>query len=160
MYSVRLKVSPSAVANFDYIDFDSLEKAINVVVNQLVPINENKNKTIKVSYTKGCNQYFFGKNAILIGEHDVKYRERVFLKTFLHEFRHWVQDKIYKINYNKNYVDYDVNAAKYYKCPIEKDSRLFTAAITADVYSLYKRIVKLKNKVHQFNKTNPTEFYI
>lgn len=160
MYIIKLKVTQSALTNFSFIDFNSLEKTINIIINQLFDNDKQKKYTIKIHYNEKCNQYLFGKGIICMSSFsDVKYPESNFIKTFLHEFKHWIQDKIYKISYSKNYIDYDINAAKYYKCPIEKDSRYFANNIWLVVKSLYLKIKKTQEKINIIS-TNPTKFYV
>lgn len=106
------------------IEKKKLENYLMFVTNNLVSTKKWWNYEIKV---KGCSgpdsQYFWGEDEIEValkctGCKTQKERKLYFLKSLLHEYRHWVQSQVQKmpeksINYtekdveehNKNYTE-------------------------------------------------------
>lgn len=71
--------------------------------------------------------------------------ELYFQRTLLHEFRHFMQDKIFKLRMTKsNYDESDLET--YRKSPIEVDCRRFENRQLYRVLRLYQRMVKVKSK--------------
>ena len=59
--------------------------------------------------------YYFGSNTLDIGvapfrkKYDKKSRRRIFTRDLLHEFRHWIQDKIMRVKEKE--LDYKIGRA-------------------------------------------------
>lgn len=80
--------------------------------------------------------YYFGSNTLDIGvapfrkKYDAKSRRRIFTRDLLHEFRHWIQDKLLKVkekelDYTAN--DVDNKTDKYYWNVWEVDARNYSS---------------------------------
>ena len=79
--------------------------------------------------------YYFGTNTLDIGvapfrkKYDKKSRRRIFTRDLLHEFRHWIQDKLLKVKEKElDYTAEDVNnkTDKYYWNVWEVDARHYS----------------------------------
>lgn len=151
---IKLKVSNKVKNVFKFIDFEVLESICNNITFFIA--NKIKTTTIKLQYSNTKESYYmFDNNVIKMTdiEESIKDKEYDFLKTFIHEFRHWVQDKILKVNYYRNYTDYNHSKAAYYKCPLEKDTRLFTKNSCSAIRSLYRNLKKVKRVLLTTHKT-------
>lgn len=72
--------------------------------------------------------------------------ELYFQRTLLHEFRHFMQDKIFKVRMTK--ANYDESDMKTYRTsPIEMDAQRFENEQLYKVLRLYQRILKAKSKL-------------
>lgn len=63
------------------------------------------------------------------------------IKTILHELRHYIQTKHFKIKFT-DYTCYRT----YYNCPEEKDARNFEK-LSTEICHIYKSYVKLQQKI-------------
>lgn len=96
----------------------------------------NKAINIKVDTRYLDSGYYFGGNTLDIGvapfrkKYDKKSRRRIFLRDLLHEFRHWIQDKILKVKEKElDYTAHDVDnkTDKYYWNVWEVDARQYSS---------------------------------
>jgi len=58
-----------------------------------------------------------------------KQKERAFFEHFLHEFRHWMQNRIYKVSHTQlaySQEDVDLNRHAYFRNEYEVDARRFS----------------------------------
>ena len=97
------------------IDKRKLENYLMFITNDLVRTNKWWNYNIKVKGVKGTDsQYFWGEDEIEValsctGCKSKKERRLYFLKSLLHEYRHWVQSQIQKVPEKSiNYSEQDV----------------------------------------------------
>lgn len=96
----------------------------------------NKAINIKVDVRYLDSGYYFGGNTLDIGvapfrkKYDKKSRRRIFLRDLLHEFRHWIQDKILRVKEKElDYTAHDVDnkTDKYYWNVWEVDARKYSS---------------------------------
>lgn len=154
---VKLQISNTTKKQFNYIDFSVLEMVLNIILLYIPKAsNIDHCDNIKViATTAGDNRYMFSENTIYILKigRDTR-RELDFLNTFIHEFRHWVQDTLYKVDFYKNYIDCEDSRAAYYKCPIEQDSRKFVKVSHSCITKLYFNLLQLKEIIPKADNTN------
>jgi hypothetical protein len=159
MIVIKLKPSRKAIKEFDFINFSILEQCMNVLVNNLYKIDVNKNFTLSVGVSKEpaeipWNHYKWGTNSIYMHSYksfEQRYVLRRFMDSFIHEFRHWTQDKLLKVSFYKNY---NGEGREYYKCPLEKDTRTYTKLLLNPTLKMYKNMLELKKKTTEFSKLN------
>jgi hypothetical protein len=154
MSKITLLPSRSITNKFNYIDFDVLELICNIIVDNHAKCSITE--TIKLKFKTAHNCYIDDAISLCDIDESIKGKETVFIKTFLHEFRHWMQEKLLKVNFQKNYTDYTDDVTAYYNCPLEKDARIFVNKSWSSVRSLYKRIKKTNSKIMDANKTGIT----
>ena len=116
----------------------NLQIALNKALEKEFPDNKFRKKyiNIKVDPRYLDSGYFFGSNTLEIGvapfkrRYDKKSRRKEFVRDLLHEFRHWIQDKIFKVRETE--LDYsleDINykTKKYYNNKWEVDARKYAS---------------------------------
>ena len=118
MIIVKLKCSKNIREKFKKhkIDRKKLENYLMFITNNLV--NTKKWWTYEID-VKGCkgadSQYFWGEDEIEValncsGCKTAKERKIFFLKSLVHEYRHWVQSQVQKIpEKHINYTEQDVD---------------------------------------------------
>ena len=72
--------------------------------------------------------------------------EKVFLKYFLHEFRHFMQSKGLHIRFNRKTYSESTYSA-YRNSPLEKDVRVFMRKEKTNFIKLYYYLLNIKNKL-------------
>ena len=105
----------------------------------------NRKINIKADKRYLDSGYYFGSNTLDIGvapfrkKYDKKSRRRVFVRDLLHEFRHWIQDKLLKVKEKElDYTasDVDNKTDKYYWNVWEVDARNYSSKNFQRVYRL------------------------
>ena len=107
--------------------------------------------TLQVRYNKEDSEYLFKTNKISICE--VPYdgtesrlgKQREIFNHFLHEFRHWMQSRIFKASIKEiAYTDLDVelNTNAYYRNRLEVDARQFVRQYLSKYIKYYKVFTK------------------
>lgn len=123
-----------------------LQKAFVVLLEKEFP-NKKINKFLNIkAETKYLDSgYYFGSNTLDIGvapfrkKYDKKSRRRIFTRDLLHEFRHWIQDKLLKIKEKElDYTAEDVTnkTDKYYWNEWEVDARHYSTKNFQRVYRI------------------------
>ena len=114
----------------------AMSSALSLLLSEIHPsVKAYHTKiTLQIRYNKEESEYTFKTNKISLCEmpysekdSDVKKQHEIF-NHFLHEFRHWMQSKLYKaspreIKYTEEDVLYNTNA--YYRNKLEIDARQF-----------------------------------
>jgi len=157
MIHISLKPTRAAKKEFFFVDFTILEQCLNILVNNLYEIDANKSFKLAVDVSKDpvdlpWNHYCWGKNTINMHsykEFEPRYVLRRFMDGFLHEFKHWTQDKLMKVSFYKNY---NGEGREYYKCPMEKDTRNYTKLLLNPTLKMYKNMAELRDKTVEFSK--------
>lgn len=113
-----------------------LQKAFELLVEKEFPGKKiNRFINIKADARYLDSGYYFGTNTLDIGvapfrkKYDKKSRRRIFTRDLLHEFRHWIQDKLLKVKEKElDYTAEDVNnkTDKYYWNVWEVDARQYS----------------------------------
>jgi hypothetical protein len=114
-----------------------LQVAFNKLLEKEFPGKDIKRAiNIKVDTRYLDSGYYFGSNTLDIGvapfrkKYDKKSRRRIFLRDLLHEFRHWIQDKLLRVKERElDYTAEDVNnkTDKYYWNVWEVDARQYSS---------------------------------
>ncbi len=66
--------------------------------------------------------------------------KRLFLQHFFHEFRHYLQDKIFKIDFSDSKYFTDIKFKDYTNSPVEVDARHFEKGIGLKAIRLYETL--------------------
>ena len=131
MITIILKPTRLAKQEFNFIDFEILAQCVTTLINNINYNKINRTYTIKVNVSNypaetPNSHYLWHKNTINIINHNKfkkPYLVRRFIHNFIHELKHWSQDKLLKVSFFKNYAS---DGRAYYKCPLERDAREYT----------------------------------
>jgi hypothetical protein len=119
------------------IDLRALSSALTMLMVEIHPSIKIQTITITLQILPNSDfsQYHFKTNKIQICDEpyikrgdSMTRKHREIFDHFLHEFRHWMQSRIYKIGIKEvNYTDEDVmnNTNAYYRNRLEVDARQF-----------------------------------
>ena len=111
------------------------------------------NYTILLRSTKGISYYgqqkTRGKIKIHLSEKMTSLYE--FHGTVAHEFRHFVQDVVFRVPWTKKEYD-DSTDEKYYNSPAEIDAIKFDTVVTDKVIRLHNRLKKVKSSYKKYSK--------
>jgi hypothetical protein len=152
MIIFKLKPTKNSMQWFEdnKIDVHAMEAAISLLFAELEPTISTKRRTLtlQIIYNANYSEYTFKTDKIRLCDNPTnnirsskKQKERAFFNHFLHEFRHWMQSRVYKvgpskINYTQDDVIYNTNA--YYRNEYEVDARHFERTHTTKFYKYYK----------------------
>lgn len=138
MIVFKLRLTKNSIPWFEErkVDVRAMESALTLLFAELEPsvITKDKILTIQIRYGADESYYMFLTDKLSIcDEPDSSAKSRrqkkaAFFNHFLHEFRHWMQSRIYKINGNKlDYSADDVhrNTNAYFRNEYEVDARQF-----------------------------------
>jgi len=130
---------------FKQLDWQSLSCVYSLLFDSVYKAQKKRNYIIRLIITTGTDSYYVfqsGKN-VRINISEVIFNEITFHRTLLHEFRHFLQDKAFKIPITKS--NYDETTYKtYMRSPIEIDARAYEKLTLYKVTRAYNRMVKLK----------------
>ena len=74
---------------------------------------------------------------------DIIFREDIFVSTLLHEFRHFIQDKVFRIPLTKKNYD-ETTDSSYLNSPVEIDATMFEQTILCRVLEMHSKQKKDK----------------
>ena len=100
---------------------------------------------------KFCITPTFGNINVRINISELVFGDTNFVEILLHEFRHFVQDKAFKVPFTKSYYD-DSTEEKYLNSPCEIDADDFVVKSSKDIFKIYKKINKFKKAISAYNK--------
>lgn len=134
------------------IDIDVLEYVCNIYIKSCFPTSRKK-RTINIKIVSADNEpaeccYFFnnGEKSEINLLQTLK-GGSIFFKYFVHEFRHFIQERYLKIKHSKTV--YDSSTSKSYRSsPLEVDARKFCAKEYRRFYRLYMSLLKQKGRLH------------
>jgi hypothetical protein len=158
MIILELKPTRRAKQLLNFVDFEVLESCATILVNNFHKIDTSKKLSLKLdistypSKEQPWNHYKWKQNVICFHSYkecNPKYKLRRFMDGFIHEFRHWAQDRLLKVSFFKNYSG---DGMEYYRCPIEKDTRTYTKLVLNPTLKLYKNLLEVKHKTNEFSK--------
>ena len=152
----KLKLTQTSIPWFEEnkIDLYAMEAALSLLFAELEPSIHTKSKilTLQIRYGADKSYYTFTTDKICIcdvQDHKAKSRrqkQKAFFDHFLHEFRHWMQSRIYKISANKlTYDNNDVerNTRAYFRNEYEVDARQFSRIHLAKFSKYYRHFSKV-----------------
>lgn len=131
------------------IDLRAMEMATTLLFAELEPTQSVRIKklTIQVLYGAICSDYTFTTDKIRLCElpdytaKSLTRKKHAIFTHFLHEFRHWMQSRVYKVSASKiDYNDDDVerNTHAYSRNEYEVDARQFERTYLKKFYKYYK----------------------
>jgi len=139
------------------VNLHAMEAALSLLFAELEPTISTRRKvlTLQIMYDANFSDYTFSTDRIRLcgnptdsnNPSKIK-RKRAFFNHFLHEFRHWMQCRVYKVGSTKiNYTDKDVeyNTNAYYRNECEVDARQFERAHAAKFYKYYRAFKQMPN---------------
>lgn len=159
MVSICLKPTSKAERYLkrDGVDVCILETILNFYlryIDKRKPMYKH-NVKLDIDCRKTSSEYYFKHNEIIIAglkqsgaEAQTKPKRLEYLLSHLmHEFRHFVQDRIFNRDVSEiTYENSDVNSGSdaYYNNPLEKDANKFEAKSLPKALSLYKCLKRAK----------------
>jgi len=133
MYYLDIKYSKDIKDKFKKlkIDIKKFENFLLMILNNHKVSRKDWVFELKVKGIKSLgSSYYFGHNEMEVGMHcssrKKKDRRSYFIQSFLHEFRHFVQDNLDRVSGNKlDYTDKDIQAVneKYWDNKYEVEAR-------------------------------------
>ena len=159
MITIDLKAKPRVKRWLEEnkINFKTLQTTANIFFNQIQKRSKgHKHYNLEI---KNCQHvssgYYFGFDELHVTQKldqngwssDKKFD--TFVAHFLHEFRHWIQDNMLKVEEHRlNYTDQDCEKSndKYYYNKWEVDARKFERKYKKDFIELYYLLDELSNK--------------
>jgi len=155
MLVFKLKLTEKSVPWFEdhRLDVRAMESALSILFAEVEATNRIRKViiTIQVLYNTESSDYTFETNKIRLSDSPYfnnsskKEMTNAIFDHFLHEFRHWMQSRIYKVSHTKiNYTDQDVelNTNAYYKNEYEVDARQFSRNYLPKFYKYYQYFKK------------------
>ena len=132
-----IRLSPSrGIVKATGIDFELL----SFIIGKFIPIT--KKITLQVHKARNGYSYFCDYDNLIAIDIASNKSLRETIKTILHELRHYIQTKHFKIKF----TDYDDNYNAYYRSPEEIDARSYEK-LAKEVCSIYKSYVALFKKI-------------
>lgn len=159
MILIKLKPTKLAKTEFNFVDFDVLSHCVIGLINNINFDNIERKYEITVDVSKfpaenPNSHYLWKKNKICITPHK-RYKKayvlRRFINCFIHELKHWSQDKLLKVSFFKNYSE---QGRDYYSCPLEKDTRQYTALLLNATLKHYNSLLEIKQRSLEYKKLN------
>jgi hypothetical protein len=152
MIVFKLKPTKNSIPWFieNKVNLHAMEAAISLLFAELEPTISTRRKvlTLQIMYDADFSDYIFTTDKIRLCGNPTKsnkpsniQRKRAFFNHFLHEFRHWMQSRVYKVGSTKiNYTDEDVelNTNAYYRNECEVDARRFERTYAPKFYKYYR----------------------
>jgi hypothetical protein len=127
------------------IDFDTLSIVYSMIYDSCHKGKVKRNYTINIVISSGIYSYYkyqTGKH-VRINISDLVNTVPYFQQTLLHEFRHFLQDKVLKIPYTR--ANYDDSTDKsYLESPLEIDACNYEDNAFPKVLRIYDQLVKSK----------------
>jgi hypothetical protein len=165
MIQITLKPTRAAKKEFEFIDFDVMSQCITVLANNICKNQFDRKYQLKVDVSRYPNletpwsHYTWKSNIICIHpftNYKESYKLRRFITYFVHEFKHWTQDKLLKVSFNKNFKP---DGLEYYRCPLEQDTREYTKLVLNGTIKSYKGLLELKQKTKEFEALKIKFYY-
>jgi len=155
MYIFTLKPTPKSVKWFNDNNYDlkAMGAAISMIFAEVEPGAITRKITLTLQVDVGANEsgYIFYTDKIHLCDtpnvkpstppKSQKQRDLALFDDFLHEFRHWMQNRIYKISHTAlAYSTEDVNNNRhaYFRNEHEVDARRFAKQHVSKFYKYYK----------------------
>ena len=129
----------------DKVDFDTLALVYSILYDTLYKGQKKRNFTISIYTTAGLYSYYRwqkGSN-VRINISELIFDVKTFHRALIHEFRHFLQDKIFKLPLTKKNYD-DSTLQKYAASPVEIDADNYEAFVLPKAMRLYNRLLRAK----------------
>jgi len=152
MIVFKLKPTKSSKLWFEEhrVNLHAMEAALSLLFAELEPTISMRRKvlTLQIMHDANFSDYTFKTDKIRLCSNPTDSnnpscikRKRAIFNHFLHEFRHWMQCRVYKVGTTKiNYTDDDVrrNTNAYYRNECEVDARQFERTHATKFYNYYR----------------------
>jgi len=151
MYIFTLKPTPKSEIWFNEGGYDlkAMGASTSMLFAEVEPgaITRKIELTIQVDFDADESGYMFYTNKIILCDKpdskakSRKKKERALFEHYLHEFRHWMQNRIYKISHTQltyNQEDVDLNRHAYFRNEHEVDARRFSKQYLSKFCKYYK----------------------
>lgn len=130
---------------FPKIDFQIMSGIFSTIFDTVYKSKKKRNHIIAIRMAAGLNSYYRFQagtnNKIHIS--DVIFREDIFVSTLLHEFRHFIQDKVFRIPLTKKNYD-ETTTKSYMNSPVEIDATTFEQTFLCRVLEMHSKQKKDK----------------
>jgi hypothetical protein len=142
---IILKPDHKIQKRFPKIDFQIMSSIFSTIFDTVYKSKKKRNHTINIKMAAGLNSYYKFQagtnNKIHIS--DIIFREDIFVSTLLHEFRHFVQDKVFRIPLTKKNYD-ETTTKSYMNSPVEIDATTFEQTFLCRVLEMHNKQKKDK----------------
>lgn len=140
---------------FKDIDFQTLSLVFSLLFDNVYQVKKKRNFTINLKLTAGIFSYycFQSGRTVRMNISELIFDEKQFHTTLLHEFRHFCQDKAFRIPLTRKYYD-DRTEQRYLSSPAEIDADNFSIMNLSSVLRLYNRMLSFKRSTANFNSFN------
>jgi hypothetical protein len=151
MYIFTLKPTPKSVIWFSENNYDlkAMGAATSMLFAEVEPGAITRKITLTVQVDVGADEsgYMFYSNKIYLCDEpskkakSYKRKKLALFEHFLHEFRHWMQSRIYKVSHTQltyNQEDVDLNRHAYFRNEHEVDARRFAKQYLSKFCKYYK----------------------
>ena len=146
---VTLKPNKQAQKAYPKINWDTLSLVYSAILDTVYKSKKRRNYIIRVKLCKGeWNWYSYDSIGGYINITKMK-KIKNFHRVLLHEFRHWIQNKILHIRVTADYEKL------YRKHPIEIDAMNFENKGLPYTIRLYNRIERQKKLFAKINEYRP-----
>lgn len=137
------------------LDMPAMGSALSLLMSEIHPITQVRvtKITCQISFNQDSSKYLFKTNKIFIcdepyyrSDNSLAKKQRVIFDHFLHEFRHWMHSRVYRLGVREiNYTEEDVlnNTNAYYRNRLEIDARQFVRQNLSKFTKYYKAFAKI-----------------
>jgi hypothetical protein len=143
---IILKPTIKIRKRFPNLDFETLSLVYSLLFDSVYKAQKKRSYTLYIKFVKKNYSYYTFQPGkfVYIKMSGIIFNEKNFHSTLLHEFRHFVQDKVFRIPLTKKNYD-ETTLKSYLSSPVEADADWFEMHTTPKVIRLYKRLFKLKS---------------
>lgn len=155
---IILKPDNKIKNRFKDIDFQTLSLVYSILFDNVYKVKKKRNFTINLKLTAGIFSYYCFQtgNTVRMNISEIIFDQKQFHVTLLHEFRHFCQDKAFRIPLTRKYYD-DRTEQRYLSSPAEIDADSFSLKNLNSVLNLYRRLLKFKKSTETYSKFNGTD---
>lgn len=146
---IKLKLDKKFKKRFPDLDMETLSSVYSILFDSIYDRQKKRDYKIHIRMTAGVCSYYtwqVGSN-VRINLSDVIFDLDLFHRSLLHEFRHFVQDKVFRIPLSKKNYD-DTTEKTYMSSPVEIDANYFESVTFPKVKRLYNRLNKIKKQLN------------
>lgn len=152
---IIIKPDKKIKKRFKDIDFATLSLVFSLLFDNVYEVKKKRNFTINLKLTAGFYSYYCWQKGrtVRMNISEIIFDEKQFHITLLHEFRHFCQDKAFRIPLTRKYYD-DRTEQRYLSSPAEIDADNFSIMNLSSVLRLYNRMLSFKRTTANFNSFN------
>lgn len=150
---IHLKPTKQIKTKYNTIDYNILQTLCNTLFDSIC--NNKRNYTINIILVEANECLYFNNNRGRITfkmSNNLK-NDVAFIKYFLHEFRHFLQDKAFHIKFDSTTYT-DSTYEEYINSPLEKDVKLFLDEHLTHFCKIYGKLKKYKELIQMNPQIN------